>query len=62
MRQRSGKLNEPAEKVVGDIRRATRTQYSAKEKIRIVLSGRARRGRRMYIITARRIASGELLK
>ncbi len=39
MRQNSEKLNEPVEKVVRDIRRATRKQYSAEEKIRIVLSG-----------------------
>ena len=39
MRQKSGKLKEPADKVVRDIRRATRKQYSAEEKIRIVLSG-----------------------
>ena len=39
MRQKSGKLKEPAEKVIRDIRRATRKQYSAEEKIRIVLSG-----------------------
>jgi transposase len=39
MRQKSGKLKEPTEKVVRDIRRATRKQYSAEEKIRIVLSG-----------------------
>ena len=39
MRQKSGKLKEPAEKVVRDIRRATRRQYSAEEKIRIVLGG-----------------------
>ncbi len=30
---------DPAEKVVKDIRRATRKQYSAEEKIRIVLEG-----------------------
>jgi transposase len=30
---------DPAEKVVKNIRRATRKQYSAEEKIRIVLSG-----------------------
>jgi transposase len=29
----------PAERVVKDIRRATRKQYSAEEKIRIVLEG-----------------------
>ena len=39
MRQKSGKLKEPAEKVVREIRRATRKHYSAEEKIRIVLSG-----------------------
>ena len=31
--------NDPAEKVVKEIRRATRKQYSAEEKIRIVLEG-----------------------
>ncbi len=39
MRQKYATRNEPAEKVVRDIRRATRKQYSAEEKIRIVLSG-----------------------
>ena len=39
MRQKSVTRNEPAEKVVRDIRRATRKQYFAEEKIRIVLSG-----------------------
>jgi transposase len=39
MRQRSGQLKEPAEKVIKEIRRATRKQYSAEEKIRIVLAG-----------------------
>ena len=32
-------MKEPAEKVVKDIRRATRRQFSAEEKIRIVLEG-----------------------
>ena len=32
-------MKEPAEKVVQDIRRATRKHYSAEEKIRIVLEG-----------------------
>jgi transposase len=32
-------LKKPAEKVVQDIRRATRKHYSAEEKIRIVLEG-----------------------
>ncbi len=39
MRQKSVKLNEPAEKVVKDIRRATRKRHSSEEKIRIVLEG-----------------------
>ena len=39
MRQKAVTRNEAAEKVVRDIRRATRQQYSAEEKIRIVLSG-----------------------
>ena len=39
MRQQARPLKEPAEKVVQDIRRATRKHYSAEEKIRIVLEG-----------------------
>jgi transposase len=39
MRQTSGTGKEPAEQVVSDIRRATRRQFSAEEKIRIVLQG-----------------------
>ena len=39
MRQQTRPLKEPAEKVVQDIRRATRKRYSAEEKIRIVLEG-----------------------
>ena len=39
MRQKSGPVKEPAEKVVKDIRRATRRQFLAEEKIRIVLEG-----------------------
>ena len=38
MRQTSGRKSH-GEKVVRDIRRATRKQYSAEEKIRIVLAG-----------------------
>ncbi len=34
MRQKSGTREEPAEKVIRDIRRATRKQYSAEEKNR----------------------------
>ena len=39
MRPTSGPAKEPAEQVVSDIRRATRRQFSAEEKIRIVLQG-----------------------
>lgn len=39
MRQKSGIRKAPAEKGIEDIRRATRKQYSAEEKIRIVLEG-----------------------
>jgi transposase len=39
MRQKSGRSKESAKKVIKDIRRATRRQFSAEEKIRIVLAG-----------------------
>src|SRR3977135_1651966 len=39
MRQKSGPAKEPAANIVKDIRRATRRQFSAEEKIRIVLEG-----------------------
>ena len=39
MSQKSGSVKEPAEKVVQNIRRATRKRYSAEEKIRVVLEG-----------------------
>ena len=39
MRQKSVPEKAPAEQVVKDIRRATRRQFSAEEKIRIVLEG-----------------------
>ena len=39
MRQKSGPVKEPVEQVVKDIRRATRRQFSAEEKIRVVLEG-----------------------
>ena len=39
MRQKSGQPDTPAETLVRDIRRATRRQFSAEEKIRIVLAG-----------------------
>src|SRR5206468_3076873 len=39
MGQKSGPVKVPAEQLVKEIRRATRRQFSAEEKIRIVLSG-----------------------
>lgn len=39
MRQKSGPRGKSSEKLVKDIRRATRKRYSAEEKIRIVLDG-----------------------
>jgi len=39
MGQKSGPGKKPAEQVVKEIRRATRRQFSAEEKIRIVLTG-----------------------
>ena len=38
MRQKSMSKNDPAERTVRDIRRKTRKQYTAEEKIRIVVS------------------------
>ena len=43
MRQKSSPPETPSERLVRDIRRATRKQYSAEEKIRIVLDGCAAR-------------------
>jgi transposase len=39
MGQKSGTGKAPVEQVIKDIRRATRKQYGAEEKIRIVLEG-----------------------
>ncbi|GJE37820.1 transposase [Methylobacterium persicinum] len=39
MKQTSGPARKPAEAVIKDIRRATRRQFSAEDKIRIVLEG-----------------------
>jgi transposase len=39
MEKKSGPAKEPAEQVIREIRRSTRRQFSAEEKIRIVLSG-----------------------
>src|ERR1700761_2352018 len=39
MRQKTGQAKAPAEKVMKEIRRATRRQFSSEDKIRIVLEG-----------------------
>jgi transposase-like protein len=39
MGQKSGSMKKPAKQVVKEIRRVTRRQFSAEEKIRIVLTG-----------------------
>ena len=39
MRQTSGTRKSPGEKIVKEIKRASRKQYSSEEKIRIVLDG-----------------------
>jgi len=39
MRQTTGTRKSPGEKIVKDIKRATRNHYSSEEKIRIVLDG-----------------------
>ncbi|SDR01410.1 transposase [Pseudovibrio sp. Tun.PSC04-5.I4] len=39
MRQTTGTRNNPGEKIIKDIKRATRKHYSSEEKIRIVLDG-----------------------
>ena len=39
MKQTSGPAKAPAEAALKDIRRATRRQFSAEEKIRVVLEG-----------------------
>ena len=41
MRQTTGTRKSPGEKIVKDIKRATRKHYSSEEKIRIVLDGLA---------------------
>ena len=58
MRQKSATPNSPSERLVKNIRRATRKQYSAEEKIRIVLDGL--RGESSIAELCRREANGTL--
>jgi transposase len=53
MKQKSGPGKAPAERVLKNIRRQTRRQYSAEEKIRIVLRT-ARRGEYLRALPPRR--------
>lgn len=59
MRQKSGMPKPAAEKVIRDIRRVTRKQYGAEEKIRIVLEGL--RGEESIAALCRREAIAESL-
>ncbi len=56
MRPKSTNAKAPAEQVVKDIRRATRKQHSAEEKIRIVLVRPARRGQHRRAVPQEGIA------
>ena len=60
MRQQTRPLKEPAEKVVQDIRRATRKHYLAEEKIRIVLEGLRGEDSIAELIRFRHFCSGSL--
>ena len=57
MRQQTRASKEPAEKVVQDIRRATRKHYSAEEKIRIVLEGLQREFSLVRLVLVRLVRS-----
>ena len=59
MRQKAGTPKPSAEKVIKDIRRVTRKQYGAEEKIRIVLDGL--RGEESIAALCRREGSAESL-
>ena len=64
MRPKSSTPETPSERLVRDIRRATRKQYSAEDKIRIVLDGLrgdATIAELCRIIAERRIASTKAL-
>ena len=53
MKRKSGPGKVPAEQVLKDIRRQTRRQYSAEEKIRIVLEGLAGGGKPTSLLYSR---------
>jgi len=62
MRQKSEATKVSSEQVVREIRRATRKQYSAEEKIRIVLDGFAWRAQHCGAVPARGDCGGPLLQ
>ena len=59
MRQKAGTQQASAEQVAKDIRRATRKQYGAEEKIRIVLEGL--RGEESIAALCRRFRSARVV-
>ena len=61
MRSQVEQRSEAAEKTVRDIRRATRRQYSAEDKVRIVIAGSARRRQRRRAVPQGRHQSESLL-
>ena len=58
MRQKSNPVRDPAERVVKDIRRATRLHFTAEDKIRIVLEGLLGEDHR-FLCVATRLAEGD---
>ncbi len=61
MRQKRAAATGGGEQTIRDTRRATRRQYSAEEKIRIVLDGPARRGQHRRAVPAGRYQPEPLL-
>jgi transposase len=59
MRQKSDSTAGTPEKLVRDIRRATRKQYSAEEKIRIVLDGLRGESSKEFLEAGKRRLAGE---
>ena len=57
MRQKSNPVRDPAERVVKDIRRATRLHFTAEDKIRIVVEGLREDHR--FLCVATRLAEGD---
>ena len=62
MRQKSPTRQTGAAKAIKDIRRATRKQYSAEEKIRIVLDALRREARELKEVVAEQTLALRLLK